>query len=131
MKNLTTNKVNFSLLFIRITWNSFRIDVEIQTIDNEEFYLQIKELFGIEEDHPEEIMNKIKELFEISQQKIAEDEKLRNLLNINDENLLESVMKLNENFHQLTDEHDRLVQSKLSIHRYSLSFFLFRRKYSG
>ncbi len=88
-------------------------------------------MFGIEEDHPEEIMNKIKELFEISQQKIAEDEKLRNLLNINNENLLESVMKLNENFHQLTDEHERLVQSKLSIHHYSLSFFLFRRKYSG
>jgi len=44
----------------------FRIDVESQTTDDDdEFYLQIKELIGVEEDNPEEIINKIKELSQL------------------------------------------------------------------
>jgi len=77
----------------------------------DEFYLQIKELIGVEEDQPEEIINKIKQLLEISQIKNNEYEKLRNFLNIEDENLIESVMKLTENFHRLEEEHEKLVQS--------------------
>ncbi len=45
----------------------FRIDVESQTTDDDddEFYLQIKELIGVEEDNPEEIIDKIKELSQL------------------------------------------------------------------
>ncbi len=57
-------------------------------------------------------MKKIRELFQTSQTKIDEYEKLRNLLNIEDDNLIESVRNLNENFHRLEKEHERLVQSK-------------------
>ncbi len=82
----------------------------------DKFYLQIKELIGVEEDQPEEIINKIKQLLEISQIKNNEYEKLRNFLNIEDENLIESVTKLSENFHRLEEEHEKLVQSNQFNH---------------
>jgi hypothetical protein len=73
--------------------------------NHHEFYLQIKELIGIEEDHPEAIINKIKELFETSQVQIDENEKL-----------LVSTSKLNENYHRLEEEHQKLVQSNSFHH---------------
>jgi hypothetical protein len=82
----------------------------------DKFYLQIKELIGVEEDQPEEIINKIKQLLEISQIKNNEYEKLRNFLNIEDENLIEPVTKLSENFHRLEEEHEKLVQSNQFNH---------------
>ena len=42
-----------------------RIDVESQTTDNDDFYQQIKQVIGIEEDNPEEIINKIEELSQL------------------------------------------------------------------
>jgi exosome complex RNA-binding protein Csl4 len=90
----------------------------LQLFENsqDKFYLQIKELIGVEEDQPEEIINKIKQLLEISQIKNNEYEKLRNFLNIEDENLIESVTKLSENFHRLEEEHEKLVQSNQFNH---------------
>jgi hypothetical protein len=80
-------------------------------MDYNEFYLQIKELIGIEEDHPEAIINKIQNLFEISQAKIDENEKLR-----------VSTMKLNENYHRLEEEHEKLIQSNYSLINSSFYF---------
>ncbi|CAF3560109.1 unnamed protein product [Rotaria sp. Silwood1] len=96
------------------------IDVESQTTDRDNFYNQIKELSGIEVDNPEEIINKIKELSQLPSSTIIDEllsnnEKLRNLLNIEDENLVESVMKLNENFHQLKEQHEKLIQKENTI----------------
>jgi hypothetical protein len=42
----------------------------------------------------------------------SDNEKLRNLLNIKDENLVECVTELTESFNRLKDEYEILVQSK-------------------
>jgi hypothetical protein len=61
--------------------NYFYTDAEIQTIDHDEFYLQMKELLGIDETHPDAIIDKIKELFETSQSKTDEIENYHRLIN--------------------------------------------------
>lgn len=75
-------------------------------------YIQIRELLDVDEDQPEEIINKINELLEKSQVINKEYEQLRNLLNIEDKNFIESVRKLIENFHQLQEEHEKSITSK-------------------
>ncbi|CAF4124529.1 unnamed protein product [Rotaria sp. Silwood2] len=81
-------------------------DVESQTTDNDNFYNQIKELTGTEVDNPEEIINKIKEFSQLPSpavidELLSDNEKLRNLLNIED-----------EKFHQLKEQHERLIQKE-------------------
>ncbi|CAM4789639.1 unnamed protein product [Rotaria magnacalcarata] len=95
-------------------------DVKSQTTyddDDDDFYNQIKELFGIEVVHrSEDIINKIKELLQSPSKAqfddlFSNDQKLRDLLNINDENLVESVLQLNENLYQLQEQQARLIQN--------------------
>jgi len=74
--------------------------------------MKIKELIHIDENQPDEIINKIKHLVEISQIKNDQYEKLRNLLNIKDDNLIESAMKLTENLYQLQEENQQFITSK-------------------
>jgi hypothetical protein len=61
--------------------------------------------------------SKINELF-------SNNEKLRHVLNLEDENLVESVMDLHKNFLQLKEKHDILVKSKQMNNRYSLFLFV-------
>lgn len=75
---------------ISFVLNYFSLDIETQTIDNDEFYTQIAELIGVDKDHSEEIINRIRELLEISQRKNEE----------------------NENLRQLQEDHEKLITSK-------------------
>ncbi|CAM4858866.1 unnamed protein product [Rotaria socialis] len=96
-------------------------DVESQTTydddDDDDFYNQIKKLLGIEVVHrSEDIINKIKELLQSPSKAqfddlFSNDQKLRDLLNINDENLVESVLQLNGNLLQLQEQQKRLIQN--------------------
>ncbi|CAF3486805.1 unnamed protein product [Rotaria socialis] len=96
-------------------------DVESQTTydddDDDDFYNQIKKLLGIEVVHrSEDIINKIKELLQSPSKAqfddlFSNDQKLRDLLNINDENLVESVLQLNGNLLQLQEQQERLIQN--------------------
>lgn len=45
---------------------------------------------------------------------LSNDEKLRNLLNVEDEDLVESVESLHDNFQALKQQHERLIHSKSS-----------------
>jgi len=56
----------------------------------------------------------------------SNNEKLRHVLNVEDENLVESVMDLHKNFLQLNEKHDILVKSKQMNNRYSLFLFVIR-----
>ncbi|CAF1138756.1 unnamed protein product [Rotaria sordida] len=99
-------------------------DVELQTTNNDDnFYNQVKELIDVEIDNPEEIINKIKELSQLPSPALIDEllfnnEQLRNLLNIEDENLVQSVMKLNENFYQLKEQYEKLIQKENVINKH-------------
>ncbi|CAF3710609.1 unnamed protein product [Rotaria sordida] len=99
-------------------------DVELQTMNNDDnFYNQVKELIDVEIDNPEEIINKIKELSQLPSPALIDEllfnnEQLRNLLNIEDENLVQSVMKLNENFYQLKEQYEKLIQKENVINKH-------------
>ncbi|CAF1103599.1 unnamed protein product [Adineta steineri] len=94
-------------------------NAESQTTDNnDEFYTQIKELMNNEENNPEKIIDKIRELSQLpSPTKIhmlfSNYEKLRNLFNVDDDDsLIETAMNLNENFLQLKQEYEILIKKE-------------------
>ena len=96
-------------------------------MDTDDLSQQIQEVLEIEDVNSEAMIEKIKEMRDQSRMYSEQDQQLRTIFQSDDENIIESAMKLTENYHRLSSEHEELLDRLMKKIGLSSSGKIFHR----